>query len=170
VIHRPSSSAPEPGSVTNRKSSINKDSKIEIVRSEIEGLQSDIQVVRGRAFTSQEADDRAPIQLTSVLKLNAARMACRWESIKPGMTVRPRTSMTRVAGPASFRMSADVPTALIRPSSMAMAPWIDERLSAVTILPFSRTVSAVWVRGEPQCTGEERTGRSHACPRIVLGL
>ena len=48
-------------------------------------------------------------------------MAWMWESIRPGMTVRPPRSMTRVAGPASARMSAELPIAAILPSRTASA-------------------------------------------------
>ncbi len=53
----------------------------------------------------------APIQLTSVEKLSAARMACMWESIRPGMTVRPWASITFVLWSPSLRISVDVPRA-----------------------------------------------------------
>ena len=56
---------------------------------------------RGAMRASASGIVGAPIQFTSVAKNWAARMACMCESIRPGMTVRPCRSMTRVVGPAS---------------------------------------------------------------------
>ena len=74
-----------------------------------------------RMRSSASASVRTPIQCTSVVKESPARMAWMWESIRPGMTVRPPRSMTRVAGPASARMSAELPIAAIFPSRTASA-------------------------------------------------
>ena len=74
-------------------------------------------------------------------KLNAARMACMCESIRPGITVRPSRSITRVCGPASLRTSAVVPVAAMRPSRMASAWRTDACESTVRILPLMRIVS-----------------------------
>jgi hypothetical protein len=60
-----------------------------------------------RIRSSASASVRTPIQCTSVVNESPARMAWMWESISPGMTVRPPRSMTRVEGPASARMSAE---------------------------------------------------------------
>ena len=68
--------------------------------------------------------DGEPIQFTSVEKLSAARIACRWESISPGMSVRPPRSMVRVRGPARRRMAAEVPTAVMRSPEIATASAI----------------------------------------------
>src|SRR5262245_24858152 len=64
------------------------------------------------------------------------------ESIRPGMTVRPARSTTRVPLPASARISAERPTAMILPSRTASASATGAAASSVTILPLSRTVSA----------------------------
>jgi hypothetical protein len=64
-----------------------------------------------RIAPSASAIERAPIQITSVEKLSAARIAWRCESISPG-TDRPALQVDRPrAGPASFRIAADVPVA-----------------------------------------------------------
>ena len=88
------------------------------------------------------ASERVPIQFTSVLKLSAARMACMWESIKPGMTVRPWRSMTRACAPAILRISDEVPTATILPPLTSSASTVENCESAVRILPLSKIVCA----------------------------
>jgi hypothetical protein len=70
---------------------------------------------------SASFSDRAPIQLTSVVKLRAARMACMCESINPGITVRPPRSIIRVSLPASLRISESLPSAATLPSRTAAA-------------------------------------------------
>src|SRR5512135_737476 len=60
------------------------------------------------------------------------------------MTVRPCRSITRVRGPACFRTSELLPTAVILPSRMAMASRLENWVSTVNILPFTRMVSALW--------------------------
>src|SRR5688572_19967385 len=64
------------------------------------------------------------------------------ESIRPGMTVRPLRSIVRVRGPARFRMSAERPTAMMRPSRMASAWCVENAASTASTLPFTRIVSA----------------------------
>src|SRR5712671_5588473 len=44
-----------------------------------------------------------------------------WESLRPGMTVRRRPSITRVCGPRRRRISSLLPTAAIFPADMAIA-------------------------------------------------
>ena len=112
----------------------------------------------------------APIQLTSVLKLSAARMACRCESMSPGMTVRPPRSMTRVAGPASFRTSSDEPTRSDASIAIASACATVDRASSVTILPFRRMVSGVCARAltdKTQRTPRRRRWCGYACRGFV---
>src|SRR5262245_951759 len=65
-----------------------------------------------------------------------------WESIRPGTTVRPARSTTRVPLPASARTSAERPIAMILPSRTASASASGAAASSVTILPLRRTVSA----------------------------
>src|SRR3954451_261567 len=84
----------------------------------------------------------APIQLTSVENFSPARMAWICESMRPGMTVRPPRSMTRVPGPEYRVMSADAPVAMILSPRIAIAWVIDDCASSVMILPLIRTVSA----------------------------
>ena len=67
-------------------------------------------------------------------------MACMWESIRPGITVRPSRSITRACLPAIFRKSADAPVEMILPSRMATASAVDDFESILRILPLSRTV------------------------------
>src|ERR1700674_4224179 len=64
--------------------------------------------------------------------------------MNPGITVRPCRSITRVRGPACFRTSALLPTAVILPSRMAMASRVENCVSTVKIWPFTRIVSAFW--------------------------
>ena len=98
----------------------------------------------GAAKTRHRIGQRAaPIQFTSVAKLSAARVACRCESIRPGMTVRPVRSIVRVRGPASFRMSAERPTAMMRPSRTASASCVEKLASTVSTLPLTRMVSGL---------------------------
>ena len=123
-----------------------------------------------RMRPSASSSERAPIQLTSVLKLNAARMAWRWESISPGMTVRPRRSITRVPGPASFRMSADDPTAACVRRGWP-APQRDRRTS---IQRDDLAVEENGVRGLGRgrngqgSSKRRRTRQGRACARIVF--
>ena len=60
---------------------------------------------------------------TSCTPLSALPPERKWTcaSLKPGTTRRPLRSMTWQFGPASLRMSAELPTAATRPWSMAMA-------------------------------------------------
>ena len=69
--------------------------------------------------------------------------ACTWESISPGSTVLPPRSTCSVAEPASFTISAFVPTATMRPSRIAMAFTMRNCGSTVTILP----VWKMWLGG-----------------------
>jgi hypothetical protein len=101
------------------------------------GLRAAASLIRRSASRSE----RAPIQFTSLLKLKAARTACRCESMRPGITVRPPSSTTRVAGPERRRISAVVPTPRILPSRTATASRSEDSASTVTTLPSSSTRS-----------------------------
>ena len=61
---------------------------------------------------------------------------CRWPSINPGITVRPRRSMALVAGPARRRTASSEPTATKRSPRIASACAIENAESTVTILPL----------------------------------
>src|SRR5262245_17110927 len=87
-------------------------------------------------------------------------MACIWESMRPGMTVRPPRSMMRVAGPAKPRMSAERPTATIVSSRTANASAMVERSSSVTILPLTSAVS-----GDCAATGRANAANAKAAAR-----
>src|SRR5579872_4844548 len=65
-----------------------------------------------------------------------------WESMRPGITVRPCRSITRVCAPACLRISALPPTAVIFPSRIARASWVENWRSTVRIFPFTKMVSA----------------------------
>ena len=93
-----------------------------------------------RMRSTASASVRAPIQCTSVVKLSPARMAWMWESISPGMTVRPARSTTRVAGArerADVRRAADA-----RDPAVAHRQGFGRRGTVLTILPSRRMVSA----------------------------
>ena len=82
-------------------------------------------------------------------------MTCMCESFRPGMTVRPATSMTCVLAPRSFSTSASVPTARNRPPFTATALAIVPRWSSVATRPFFTIRSAVprsasWLNGREQ--------------------
>jgi len=63
---------------------------------------------------------------------------CRCPSINPGITVRPRRSIAFVAGPASRRTAAFVPTATKRSPRIATPSAIENSGSTVTTLPLWR--------------------------------
>ena len=65
-------------------------------------------------------------------------------SWNPGVTVRPRNSMTRVRGPIRSATIASGPTATSRPSRTARAVAHDRAASIVAIRPPRRTRSAGW--------------------------
>ena len=77
------------------------------------------------------------------------------------MTVRPARSITRVAGPASARMSAERPTATMRSPRTASASAGAE--SNVTILPSRRTVSALCACAAPANRASSQQA-SHRAP------
>src|SRR5580765_6877290 len=83
-----------------------------------------------------------------------------WESISPGITVRPCRSITRVPGPASARRSAERPTATIVPSRTASASCTDEARSSVTTLPSSRSVSTPCAPAPAGISSASRVSRS----------
>ena len=62
-----------------------------------------------------------PIQFTSVENDSAARIACMCESIRPGTTVRPCRSITRVVFAISGFSFEKAPRATMRPSRIASA-------------------------------------------------
>src|SRR5579871_2836762 len=68
------------------------------------------------------------------------------ESIRPGITVRPCRSISRVCGPACLRISALVPTAAILPLRMARASRTEKLRSTVRIFPLLRIISGFCAR------------------------
>ena len=67
-----------------------------------------------------------------------------WASWNPGVTVRPRSSITRVRGPIHPATIASGPTATSLPSRTATADAHDRAASMVAIRPPRRTRSAGW--------------------------
>ncbi len=65
-----------------------------------------------------------------------------WASPKPGVTVRPRSATTRVAGPASLITSRSPPSATIRPPRTATACAQLDGASAANTRPPARMRSA----------------------------
>src|SRR4029077_20375865 len=63
------------------------------------------------------------------------------ESFSPGMTVRPRPSVTRVAGPRRRRISSFPPVAVTFPLEMAIAST-NEGTLFVAILALCKMISA----------------------------
>src|SRR6185503_20451180 len=98
---------------------------------------------RTRAESSASASLRVVTPSKRSSSCSAARIQCEWLSMSPGITVRPRSSITFVAPPASLRMSALAPTATMRCPLIATACAIVKRSSTVTILPPTRIVSAI---------------------------
>ena len=72
----------------------------------------------------------------------AAPVACTCVSIRPGTTVLPLASMTRVLAPMSFFTSSLVPTAVNTPFRIATACARENPASTVTTLAFHTTTSA----------------------------
>ena len=72
-----------------------------------------------------------------------------WESISPGTTVRPPTSTTTDAGPASLLTASSSPTAVMTLPVMASALATREAGSSVATLPFTRIMSAVCAAAGP---------------------
>src|ERR1700761_1346430 len=64
-----------------------------------------------------------------------------WESLRPGMMVRPFASITLVAGPRNRKISCSVPVATIFPSVIARAST-KEGFEFVAIFALCRIVSA----------------------------
>src|SRR5665213_3252688 len=89
--------------------------------------------------------------------------------MRPGITVRPCRSITRVCGPASLRMSELPPTAAILPSRMAMAFRMENCLSTVKILPFTRMVSAFWVQAG-EAIAKAKIASNAARMKFVFGI
>ena len=71
-----------------------------------------------------------------------SRSRCAWPSVRPGITVRPPSSITRVFGPAERRTSASAPTSAMRPPRTASALAFREPGARVSTLPPVRTRSA----------------------------
>ena len=65
-----------------------------------------------------------------------------WQSVSPGMAVRPSRSMTRVEAPASGSISRVEPTATIFPSLTATAWATASRASMVNTRPLRSNRSA----------------------------
>src|SRR6478736_9334691 len=69
--------------------------------------------------------------------------------MRPGIAARPARSITRVDGSTSRSISALVPTARMRPSRMASACAISNRLLTVMILPLRRISGVLVMDGHP---------------------
>ena len=69
-------------------------------------------------------------------------MTCTWESLRPGITTRPRRSMTRVVSLRCSMTSASEPTDRKRPSFTATDDAEGRRRSSVVIRPLVRIKSA----------------------------
>ncbi len=61
---------------------------------------------------------------------------CKWPSMRPGITVRPARSISRVVAAARGRTASFVPTATMRSPRIATACAIENVESTVTILPL----------------------------------
>ena len=85
-----------------------------------------------------------------------------WLSMSPGMTARPRRSILRVAGVASFRTSASVPTATMRSPRTAIACATVKRSSTVMIFPFEKMTS-----GAGCCAGRVDTAPANTSATTV---
>jgi hypothetical protein len=99
---------------------------------------------------SASARESTPSKRTCVCQRSTARVKCMWLSMSPGITVAPATSKTRVAGPTRRAISALVPLATMRPSSMASAWTMRKSASTVRILPLVTTVSTACAPARPQ--------------------
>jgi hypothetical protein len=92
---------------------------------------------------------------------------CAWASISPGVTKRAPTSMMRVAGFASRRISAFVPMAVNRPPAIASASAYGCAASAVKTLALTSTRSGVdWPMGADLKVGPVAS-RPHAAESSV---
>ena len=93
---------------------------------------------------------------------------CTCESISPGSTVLPPRWTCCVSGPASFTISAFMPTATMRPSRIAMASTVRNCGSTVTIFP----VWKMWLGGGSRCQPAARTNgtRTWIRWRFIGGL
>src|SRR6266851_1165453 len=89
--------------------------------------------------------------------------------MKPGITVRPCRSITRVRGPACFRISELLPTAVILPSLMAIASRVENWASTVNILPFTRMVSAFWAHAGKAAASAANTSNALRM-KFALGI
>src|SRR6202795_3314807 len=87
------------------------------------------------------ASEGTPSQRNSKLELKPPRIGCMCESLRPGMTVRRRPSITRVCGPRRRRISSSLPTASMFPAAMAMAST-NEGTPFVVILALCNMSSA----------------------------
>ena len=73
---------------------------------------------------------------------NASRSMCAWPSMRPGTTVLPLRSMTRVCALMCAVIASFAPTAMILSAVIAIAWAIVKVPSTVRTLPFFRTISA----------------------------
>src|ERR1700728_2329155 len=87
-----------------------------------------------------------------------------WESLRPGMMVRPFASITLVSGLRSRKISCSVPVAMIFPSVIARAST-KEGVEFVAIFALCRIVS-VAIRFSSQDCGVR--GQEDSCPLTLL--
>src|SRR4051812_20364800 len=98
-----------------------------------------------------------------------APVGCVCESIRPGKTILPPRSTTRVFAPRDLRTSSSVPTAIRRPSLTARAWRIEKSRSTVTTLPWCTIRSASSARAGGDARPRARsTKQGHAARRSVI--
>ena len=85
--------------------------------------------------------------------------------MRPGMTVRPCRSITRDRGPASLRISADVPSATMRPSRIASASRTDDLRIDREDLAVDE--DRVWALRTGQCRAADHDEHEHRTMTIV---
>src|ERR1700756_4778562 len=91
------------------------------------------------------------------------------ESLRPGMTVRRRLSITRVCGPRRRRISSSLPTAAIFPDVMAIAS-ANDGTSVVAILALCNMSSAdMAVSVSNFSKGIEKGGEGSALWALLVG-
>src|SRR5258708_19992466 len=88
------------------------------------------------------------------------------ESLRPGMTVRRRPSITRVCGPRRRRISSSFPTAAIFPDVMAIAST-NEGIPFVAILALCNMRSADTAVSVRVLQWVEKGG-GHSALRVLL--
>src|SRR6202795_2627348 len=115
------------------------------------------------------ASEGTPSQRNSKLELKPPRIGCMCESLRPGMTVLRRPSITRVCGPRRRRISSSLPTAAIFPVVMAIAST-NEGTPFVAILALCKMSSedtAVSVSGFSKWI--EKGGGGSALQSLLVG-